>query len=159
MFYIYIENNQIIGTGQCLCDTESINNIEISEEIYNNYKADKLKYVYKNGEIIENPDYERDKQLQRRQELDNLSLTPADVERALYRAKGLDFEDLKALIVKKMPAIDIKRLAIEFRAKDFYRGAKLSDGTRLIDTAGALFGYTQEDMDHLFINKELPDNE
>lgn len=98
---------------------------------------------------------EKEKQEQERQRLDALTLTPADVERALYKAKGMDFEDLKSLIVQQIPTIDIKRLAIEFRAKDFYRGAE-ANGMRLFDVVGALLGYSSEDMDYLFINKELP---
>lgn len=87
--------------------------------------------------------------------LDGLTLTPADVERALYKAKGMDFEDLKALIAQQIPSIDIKGLAIEFRAKDFYRGAE-AGGMRLFDVVGALLGYSPEQMDYLFIHKELP---
>ena len=91
-----------------------------------------------------------------RQRLDALTLTPADVERALYRAKGMDFEDLKALIAQQIPQVDIKGLSIEFRAKDFYRGA-MAGGMRLFDVVGALLGYTTEDMDYLFEHKELPE--
>ena len=90
-----------------------------------------------------------------RQRLDALTLTPADVERALYKAKGMDFEDLKALIAEQIPTVDIKGLSIEFRAKDFYRGA-MAGGMRLFDVVGALLGYTPQDMDELFIYKELP---
>ena len=43
---------------------------------------------------------QEEKQEQERLRLDSMTLTPADVERALYKAKGMDFEDLKALIVK-----------------------------------------------------------
>jgi hypothetical protein len=70
----------------------------------------------------------------------------------------MDFEDLKALIAEKIPTIDLKALAIEFRAKDFYRGAE-AGGMRLFDIVGALLGYSTDDMDYLFENKELPDNE
>lgn len=90
-----------------------------------------------------------------RQRLDALTLTPADVERALYKAKGMDFEDLKALIAEQLPQVDIKALAIEFRAKDFYRGA-VANGMRLFDVVGQLLGYTSDDMDYLFVHKELP---
>lgn len=90
-----------------------------------------------------------------RQRLDALTLTPADVERALYKAKGMDFEDLKLLIAEQIPTVDLKGLAIEFRAKDFYRGA-VANGMRLFDVVGALLGYTPQDMDELFIYKELP---
>lgn len=93
-----------------------------------------------------------------RERLDALTLTPADVERALYKEKQMDFEDLKALIAQQLPQVDIKALSIEFRAKDFYRGA-MANGMRLFDVVGALLGYTSQDMDYLFENKELPKGE
>lgn len=131
--------------------------IEVSDEIYQAYLEDIRKIIYQDDQVILNPDYEEIKQKEKRQELDQLTLTPADVERALYKAKGIDFEDLKALIAEKLPDIDIKALAIEFRAKDFYRGA-MAGGVRLFDVVGALLGYSPEDMDYLFENKELPNN-
>lgn len=94
---------------------------------------------------------------QERQRLDALTLTPADVERALYKAKGMDFEDLKALISQQIPQVDIKGLSIEFRAKDFYRGA-MAGGMRLFDVVGALLGYSTDDMNYLFEHKELPND-
>lgn len=93
-----------------------------------------------------------------RRRLDALTLTPADVERALYKAKGMDFDDLRALIAQELPQVDIKGLAIEFRAGNFYRGA-VAGGMRLFDVVGALLGYTPQDMDYLFQNKELPELE
>lgn len=101
---------------------------------------------------------EEEEQVKERERLDALTLTPADVERALYKAKGMDFDDLKSLIAQQLPQVDIKGLAIEFRAKDFYRGA-VANGMRLFDVVGALLGYTPEDMDYLFENKELPTEE
>ena len=93
-----------------------------------------------------------------RQRLDALTLTPADVERALYKEKQMDFEDLKALIAQQLPQVDIKGIAIEFRAKDFFRGAE-ANGMRLFDVVGQLLGYTSADMDYLFEHKELPTSE
>lgn len=101
---------------------------------------------------------EEEKQEQERKRLDSLTLTPADVERALYKEKQMDFEDLKALIAQQLPQIDTKALSIEFRAKDFYRGALYGD-LRLFDVVGALLGYTPADMDYLFEHKELPISE
>ena len=101
-------------------------------------------------------DYTEEEKVERRRAyLDSLSLTPSDVERALYKAKGMDFEDLKTLIAQRMPQLDMKELAIEFRANNFYRGVEIN-GMRLIDTVGLLLGYSAEDMDYLFENKELP---
>jgi len=93
--------------------------------------------------------------VEERKRLDALTLTPADVERALYKANLMDFEDLKGLIAQQLPQVDIKGLAIEFRAKDFYRGAE-ANGMRLFDVVGQLLGYTPNDMDYLFEHKELP---
>ena len=151
MYYAYIENNGINGTGLVECLDTNVQNIEITEEAYNNIDH----YIWDGEEIIFDPDYEEKQKQKERQRLDALTLTPADVERALYKAKKMDFEDLKALIAEQIPTIDIKELSIEFRAKDFYRGAT-AGGIRLFDVVGALLGYSSEDMDYLFINKVLP---
>lgn len=112
-------------------------------------------YVIVDFELITIEEKEQREQQQERERLDSLFLTPSDVERALYKAKGMDFEDLKALIQSQAPSIDMKALAIEFRANNFYRGVEVN-GMRLIDVVGALLGYTPADMDYLFENKELP---
>lgn len=96
---------------------------------------------------------EEERQEQEREQLDRLTLTPADVERALYKAKSMDFEDLKALIAEKLPTIDLKALAIEFRAKDFYRGAE-AGGMRLFDVVGQLLNITSEQLDKFFETKD-----
>lgn len=153
--------------------------IELTEEEYISLfegQAEGLEIVYYNGEVFnaepnlyyvdgnnvwqkrteeEAEDISRQKE---RQRLDLLTLTPADVERALYKAKQMDFDDLKILIAQALPTVDIKALSIEFRAKDFYRGA-VANGMRLFDVVGALIGYTSEDMDYLFEHKELPEKE
>ena len=155
MYYIFVENNKINGCGECYCEGDNIQCIEVTEELYNDFIEDTDRYIYQDGEIIPNPDYEEIKRQKERQRLDALTLTPADVERVLYKAKGMDFEDLKTLIAQQLPQVDIKGLSIEFRAKDFYRGAE-ANGIRLFDTVGLLLGYTSADMDYLFEHKELP---
>lgn len=157
-YYISIEHNKINGCGQCPCDNVGVIDVEVSEELYNDLLLNPDKYIWDGSAIVSNPDYEEIKKRKHRQELDALTLTPADVERALYRAKGMDFDDLKALITAQIPSIDIKGLSIEFRAKDFYRGAT-ANGMRLFDVVGQLLGYTSDDMDYLFTHKELPTGE
>lgn len=155
-YYFFIKENKIIGVGQCPCSNEDIQNIETTQEMYNNYVEDNLRYVWDGEEVIPNPNYEEEAAARHREELDQLSLTPADVERALFDAKEMDFDDLKALIVQHLPQVNLKRLSIEFRARDFYRGAMFGN-IRLFDTVGALLGFTPEDMDYLFLNGSLPD--
>jgi len=128
---------------------------KMAEQIEKQYKG---YYICSESNITDgtlNPNFEQEYKERERLKLDSLTLTPADVERALYKAQEMDFEDLKALIVQRIPQVDIKELSIEFRAKDFYRGATAS-GMRLFDVVGALLGYSTEDMDYLFIHKELP---
>ncbi|MBR2735630.1 MAG: hypothetical protein IKE05_05510 [Clostridia bacterium] len=156
-YYIFIEDNKTNGAGQCEISSPDVEiiNFEVSEELYNSFNADPDRYMWNGAEVVENPDYEEIKQQKERLRLDALTLTPADVERVLYKAKEMDFEDLKSLIAQRIPNIDLKGLAIEFRAKDFYRGA-MANNMRLFDVVGALLGYTPQDMDYLFEHKELP---
>ena len=117
-------------------------------------------YVIYDFELMTVEEMEAKKAQQERQRLDFLILTPSDVERALYYSPlQMDFNDLKALIAEKAPQIDLKGLAIEFRANNFYRGAVDKDGNRIIDMVGAILGYTPEDMDYLFEHKQLPVHE
>ena len=127
-------------------------------EFYNLDKVEEteLEYVLDGDEYVLKDNAWEERQAQKeRERLDTLTLTPADVERALYKEKQMDFDDLKALIAQALPQVDIKGLAIEFRAKDFYRGAE-TNGIRLFDVVGQLLGYTSDDMDYLFEHKELP---
>lgn len=130
----------------------------LQAEFYNLDKVEEteLEYVLDGEEYVLKDNAWEERQAQKeRERLDTLTLTPADVERALYKEKQMDFEDLKALIAQQLPTVDIKGLAIEFRAKDFYRGAE-ANGIRLFDVVGQLLGYTSDDMDYLFEHKELP---
>lgn len=162
MYFAYINShNEFVDVGVSMMLTDeygsnNVQNIEVDKNLYDNVREFGTEYyIYQDGEIIENPDYASAVIIKERQRLDALTLTPADVERALYRAKGMDFDDLKNFIHEQLPYLDIKALSIEFRAKDFYRGAE-ANGMRLFDTIGFLLGYTPEDMDYLFENKELP---
>ena len=95
-----------------------------------------------------------------RQRIDSLTLTPSDVERALYYSElEMDFDDLKAYIAEHAPQVDLKGLGIEFRASLFYRGAVDKKGRRIVDMIGEILGYTPADMDYLFENKKLPSKE
>ena len=52
-----------------------------------------------------------------------LYLTGADVERGIYQAKGMDFDDIVAFVMANPPqGLDVKALKIELKANHFYRG-------------------------------------
>lgn len=145
MFYIFIEDNRIIGAGQCPIVNQEIENLEVSENVYKAYVANPEKYIYLEGEITENPNYESEQARKERERLDMLSLTKREVFLALYKDKGLTPEQIRGSIT------DTEAL-IEFDyANEYYRG------NPLIDAIGEQLGYTVEELDYLFENKELPD--
>lgn len=83
-----------------------------------------------------------------------LNLTAADVERAIYKAKGLDFDDIITMVQAQplseegTPILDIKALKIELRANNFYRG------NPYIDQVGAILGFTKQQLDEFFETNE-----
>lgn len=96
-------------------------------------------------EIQINPNYEEELKQQQRQDYDSLSLTAADVERALYKARGIDFEDIIDIIKEDLDSnIDLKGLKIELKAKDFYRG------NPYINQIGAMLDISEENLDKFF---------
>ena len=123
--------------------------------VYTSIEETDTDYQLYNGEYPTPEEIE----VKERERLDKLTLTPADVERALLKAKGMDFEDLKAFLkTQGYTDLQIKAIGVELRANDFFRGATL-DNIRIVDAIGALLGYTSADMDYLFEHKELPATE
>ena len=62
MYYIFYDKDRqkLNGAGQCPVLNEEILTIEVDEETYNNYLNSPTKYIYNEGEIIENPNYEKE---------------------------------------------------------------------------------------------------
>lgn len=63
-YYAIIENNEIIGKGQCPCSGENIASIEIEQDVYDNLE----RYMYDNGSIVLNPNYEKEQEEKRLEE-------------------------------------------------------------------------------------------
>ena len=88
---------------------------------------------------------EEEKQKQKRERLDMLFLTGADVERGIYQAKGMDFDDIMAFVMANPPVgLDVKALKIELKANNFYRG------NPYVKAVGELLGFTSEQLDKFF---------
>ena len=81
---------------------------------------------------------------QERERIAQLSLTKREVFLALYNDKGITPEQIKAQITSPQALIEFEY------ATDYYRG------NPLIDSIGKLLGYTSEQLDYLFENKEFP---
>lgn len=98
------------------------------------------------GEIIDNTaEYEAEKAKQEVERIAMLNLTAADVERGIYKAKGMDFEDIISMVAQLQPEnLDIKALKIELKANHFYRG------NSYVNAIGNLLGFTSEQLDKFF---------
>ena len=98
------------------------------------------------GVVIDNTaEYEAEKARQEAEKIAMLYLTAADVERGIYKAKSMDFEDIvEYLKVYPQEGLDIKALKIELRANHFYRG------NPYVNAIGALLGFTSEQLDKFF---------
>lgn len=131
---------------------------ELKKPYTENQKMDFIvEYNHQQGYTIEEADnallawgYTDEEQAQKEQErIAMTNLTGADVERAIYKAKGLDFEDILSLVEAQpisddAPQIDLKALRIELKANNFYRG------NPYIDQVGALLGFTSDMLDEFF---------
>lgn len=80
-----------------------------------------------------------------RERIAKLFLTGADVERGIYQAKGIDFDDIVAMVTQLQPeGLDIKALKIELKANNFYRG------NPYVSAIGGLLGFTIGQLDKFF---------
>lgn len=64
MYYIYLQDGNLNGAGQGRQLTEGVENIVVTEEQYNNYVENPNMYIYQDGAIVVNPNYEQE-QLQK----------------------------------------------------------------------------------------------
>lgn len=106
--------------------------------------------IMQEGLPVVNPDYEQEQAEKEALRKAQLNLTAADVERAIYKAKGIDFDDVITMVQAQplseegKPLIDIKALKIELRANNFYRGSEW------VNKIGNLLGFTKEQLDEFF---------
>ena len=144
MNFANIRNNEILDFNSKYLN-EDIIRLEVTEEIYQAYIEDRNKVIYQDGEVILNPNYEAEQAQKEAERIAKLFLTGADVERGIYQAKGMDFDDIIAMVTELQPeGLDIKALKIELKANHFYRG------NPYVNAVGSLLGFTSEQLDKFF---------
>lgn len=57
--------DNLIGKGQCPCSGENIVCLEITQEVYDNIE----RYIYENGELVLNPNYEEEQRQKNEKDL------------------------------------------------------------------------------------------
>lgn len=151
---IYFDTEkQAYSNKQTLLTWGKVYLTECTDEQFEDFQQGKLIFD-ENDNLVENPKYEEEKAEEERARINMLMLTGADVERAIYKDCGMDFEDVVALLeTKYADVIDVKAVKIELKANNFYRG------NPYVVQIGTLLGYSSDDIDYLFEHKELPTKE
>jgi hypothetical protein len=88
MYYIFIENEEINGCGQCPILNEEIKSVEVSEDIFNEFIEDSDKYIWNGKNIVKNPDYDKIKEKQ---------IKAARIEEIILQLKELDEKRIRAV--------------------------------------------------------------
>lgn len=136
--YLGYQNGQIKFYTEQPLDLE-LYNLDKVEETQDEYVLDGQEYVLKDEA------WEEKQAQQERERIAKLYLTGADVERGIYQARGMDFDDIVTMVTQLQPeGLDIKALKIELKANNFYRG------NPYVSAIGALLGFTEEQLDMFF---------
>lgn len=168
-YYAFIQDNKINGVGQCQCLNEDILSVRISEEIYNEISKDNKKYIYQDGAVITNPNYEDEKALEEHHRIQELSMTRSDFFDGTIKAFGMTKEALQVVISRVLDVMQIdattKLIALNNyeNALNFYRKhtlfSILSNIELPIGTNGENVRITSEQFDKFFdeTDKKNPD--
>lgn len=140
MKYYTIQNGEIYIAESKESLEKYYNNVQNLPEDYESGK-----YTISEGILVLNTDWETEQAAKEQERISMLSLTSADVERAIYKVKGMDFEDVITMVeAAEASTIDIKALRIELKANNFYRG------NPYIDAVGQILGFTKKQLDDFF---------
>lgn len=103
------------------------------------------KYIVENNELVLNPNWGEEQEQKEKERISLLNLTGADVERGIYKAKGMDFEDIIEYVTAlPIDGLNIKELKIELKANHFYRG------NPYVSAVGNMLGFTPKQLDNFF---------
>jgi hypothetical protein len=135
-YYAHINTtDNSIGVGQVPVSGDNIVCLEITEEVYNNIDH----YIYDNGELILNPNYEEEQEEKRKARIMELTMTPLDFLKALETV-GITYEMVKQI----MEANPLVERELRF-CSNVYRKHPM------IEQFATQFGITTEQIDNMFI--------
>lgn len=94
--------------------------------------------------IIDNTEEYQQEQIQREAEYTAmLYRSTVDIERAIYKAKGVDFDDIISYL-KTQPLVDVKAFKIELKASGIRRS------NPCVDIIGTILGLSKAQLDEFF---------
>lgn len=137
--YYTIQNNSLLTAKNEKTLTKFYSNVEKLPSDY-----EEGKYIAQDGILVLNENFKQEQAQKERQRLNNLSLTKREVFLALYKARGITPEVLKSQITDPTALIEFEY------ANEYFRG------NPLINLIGQSLGFTSDELDYLFENRELP---
>lgn len=147
-YYIQDENEKIVLFDK---DKQKLQNTISFMPQYEGLEIKEVEegFVIYDFELMTVEEKEEKQAQKERERLDMLFLTGADVERGIYQAKGMDFDDIIEFVTANPPVcFDVKALKIELKANNFYRV------NPYVNAVGALLGFTEEQLDKFFETKD-----
>lgn len=102
-YYIFVKDGKIDGAGQCQQITDGVVNVEVTKDVYDVYCETPNKYIYSDGAIVENPNYEAEEEAKRKaaqiaqlqDQLDTLDLKAIRALRAIQAGTGTEADTAK----------------------------------------------------------------
>lgn len=132
-----------LSKSNCVCLNEEVENIEIGEEVYNNFDD----YKYDNGQIIEKSEEEKkqEEEQKRQEHIKSLQCTKR-VFALMLQELGISYSQLKELVNSDEQAQLEWELCVE-----------LLRSNPMLDLMAGQLGITSEQLDKLFLyaNKEI----
>lgn len=126
-YYIYIQNEQLNGCGQCRQLTEGVTNLEVEESLYNAYAENPEMYIWDGEAVVEDPEYNEKQEAKEKARIQELFMTRSDFFDGTIQAWGVGQDELLILIqnlLATLPIEDVKKLMAinNFKnALNFYR--------------------------------------
>ena len=135
-----IRNNKIFELQELPVLDKDVIMIEATDEQVNNVNEYGLiYYTYKNKKVVENPDYEKEKEEERKEYINSLSCTKRVLALAI-KEFGITYTQLKTLIDSDEDAQLEWDLCVE-----------LQRSNPLLDQFGDKLGITPEQIDNIFL--------
>lgn len=143
MFYIEKDNKIILFDE----DEQKLINTLMFLPQYESLEIKETQRPIKDFMFADTEEYKEYKKKERRNYLDNLSLTKREIFLALYKDKEITPLQLKELITDEEALIEFEY------AQNYFRG------NPLINLIGEELGYTQAELDYLFEHGEFENKE
>lgn len=134
-YLIYNTQTEELSKAQVKCLNAECINIEVSKDIYDNSD----KYIYLNGEVVLNPNYEEEQKRKEKERIGNLTVTKRVFAIALRDNFGIPYNELKRVIAQSDDAQLEWDLCVE-----------LHRNNPLLDIMAGQMGITSQQLDYIF---------